>query len=489
MASGRKDILIRTLPVPISLVGQIIGKKGANIKEINDRSGARCWVDNTKTVQGCKVLEITGDLEAVTKAKRIIESQLGHFKMQNQTSRAENGNIPGLRSGKKGKKKKNRKAKPEDFEREQHNDDIYNVSDEEEDEEVRVNNDEIKKGCSRCDRSGEPPESLKVNVEERKERERKLREEDERLWDKREVTAWTRANMWGLEESKIYSVGCATTAVCSSTGRVELLSYQRLAEIGTKHFKMFKEQLEKENYELWTKQAGEDWRQLMMKANTAMEKNLCKATANYNAAFHGAKNAGDTQIARSLARNLLVSYSYLATRVRESCRMDVYCQAVDSFKLMIDMGGNDHTWLYPGGDRRGVVDIFVEMVEDVGMLLPSLGVKTREMVQLGEKFMGRLDRWTTCEEERKCLGLARLRQGEAMFNKAAMAMGEKNYTDALYLFQEMYSVVEEARRLLRFPLDGEEETLMVKLMMKTICGRIFGCSLLTLRFTHLWLRR
>ena len=47
-----------------------------------------------------------------------------------------------------------------------------------------------------------------------------------------------------------------------------------------------------------------------------------------------------------------------------------------------------------------------------------------------------------------------------MFNMAAVAMGDKNYLDALYLFQELYSVVEESKRLLRFPTEAKLESFI-----------------------------
>ena len=81
MTSAHRGSFYQTVHVPVSLVGLLIGKKGANIKEINDRSRARCWVDNTKIVKGCKVVEITGkDLKSVTMARQIIESQIRQFK-------------------------------------------------------------------------------------------------------------------------------------------------------------------------------------------------------------------------------------------------------------------------------------------------------------------------------------------------------------------------------------------------------------------------
>jgi len=445
MATANNAPISLTVNVPVSLVGLVIGKKGSNIKEINDRSGARCWVDNTKIVEGCKLVEITGnDLKSVNMAKQIIESQLGQFKMQNNGSGTQRGDVPGLGVGKGRRGKKNKKKrKNKDFVF--HGDDLFQSGDDEEKE----------SDCNEEPKEDESKTYSNVHVKNTTVEEQRLQEEAEKEWDLREASMWARNNLWGVEGSKTYSVGCATTAVCSKTGRMETLPYPRLAEMGTHFFKRFKEQLENEKYENWKEQAGRDWRMLMMKANKLMEKNLCKAVANYNAAFCGAKYAGQSQTARSLARNLLVSFSYLAIRVMRSCRMDIYCQAVDIFKSALELDGSDETWLCSGGARKGVLDIIMEMVEDVGMLLPSLDVEMREMVQLGERFVSKLGRWTTHEQERKCLGLARVRQGEAMFNKAAMAMGDKNYSDALYLFQELYSVVEEAKRHLRFPDEGE----------------------------------
>jgi len=467
MASSGRGPPSCTVHVPESLVGQLIGKKGANIKEINQRSGARCWVDNTRVIHGCKVLEISGnDGKSVAMAKQIVESQLGHFKQQN--SGAERENIPGMggiRKGKKQKKKGKRKGNQEFVESDP--EDMYQSEEDEEEKETGFQRNQEPKSNSNfgsyCNhQKPNASSSNQTNDEEEKtrkeeERRRKAREMD---WDLYEADNWVSNNMWGLEGSKTYSVGSASTFVCSKTGRVEMLPYQRQAEIGTSCFKRFKEQLLNEKYDTWKEQGGDDWRNLMMKGDKLMEKSLCKSVAHYNAAFLGAVYSKEIGTARSLARNLLVSFTYLAPRVRESCRMDIYCEAVHVFKTVVELCGRDQEWLYSSdGNRKGVVDFINDIVEEVGVLLPSLDMKTREMVQVGETFVAKFGRWPSCDEERNCTGIARLRQGEAMFNKAAMAMGDKNFVDALYLLQELYTVVEEAKRLLQFPDDGETDDI------------------------------
>ena len=461
------------IPIPEGLVGLMIGKKGANMREINNKTGARCWVDNSKVIQGCKVLEITGSNEkSVTMARQIIQSQLGQFKKQ--SSGSEKVEIPGLgaKKGRKSRKKngkKNRNQKTYDSEDESDGLSDQIQSDDEEttatpnnhERESKFNKDNSSFGNYWDNRkAASGPQKEKEAPGTQRSRDKKKEEEREamlleREWDLMEVDAWVRNNLWGRKESKTYSVGYASSLVCSKTGRVEM------AKIGTTYFKRFKEQIESENYDTWKEQGRDNWRNLMIDAHKEMEKNLCKAISHYSSGFHGAAAVGDVPSVRSLARNLMVSYCYLAQRVKVPCRMDVYLQAIDIFKRAMEVGDGkdmDHSWIKGTGGRKGLMNFVLDMVDEVGMLLPVLKFDMREVVQLSERFVGRLDRWSTVEEERICIGHARLRQGEGMFNMAAVAMGDKNYLDALYLFQELYSVVEEAKRLLRFPTEAEFES-------------------------------
>merc|ERR1719369_603521 len=79
----QSDDVIETIPVPVYLVGQIIGGNGANLKEIKAKSGAQCWVDDKVVWFGgkCRMLEIRGNLQAVFRAKHIIDTQLGKAKL------------------------------------------------------------------------------------------------------------------------------------------------------------------------------------------------------------------------------------------------------------------------------------------------------------------------------------------------------------------------------------------------------------------------
>merc|ERR1711942_47463 len=131
----------------------------------------------------------------------------------------------------------------------------------------------------------------------------------------------------------------------------------------------------------------------MMGAHKEMEKNLCKAISHYSSAFHGAVAVGDVASVRILARNLLVSYCYLAERVKVLCRMDVYLQAMDIFKRGVDVGGGkdmDHSWINGTDGRKGLMNFMLDMVDEVGMLLPILKLDMREGVQLSERFVKRL---------------------------------------------------------------------------------------------------
>jgi len=302
-------------------------------------------------------------------------------------------------------------------------------------------------------------ESEEESEEKKKEEERKERiaQERERFMELREVNSWIRNNLWGRRGSNVFSVGSAPCLVSPNTGKIDI---QQLAMVGTTFFKQFKEQVASENYDTWKKQSGDQWRNRMRSAHKEMEKNLCKAVAYYSSGLYEAAAAGDVVSVRSLARNLLVSYGYLAPRVKESCRMDVYSQALNAFKKALDSAGGDtdKSWLSGTGARKGLVDLVVDMIDEVSTFLPTMQVDMREIVKQSERFVGKLDKWTSVEEEKLCFGHSRVRQGEFMFNMAAMAMGDKNYVDALYLFKELYTVVEEAKRLLEFPTEAELET-------------------------------
>jgi len=292
---------------------------------------------------------------------------------------------------------------------------------------------------------------------DKEERNERIAQERERYMDLAEVNSWIRNNLWGRKESSVFSVDSVPCLVSSKTGKIDI---QQLAKMGTTFFKQFKEQVASEDYDTWKKQYGDQWRNRMRGAHKEMEQNLCKAVAYYSSGLNEAAAAGDIVSVRSLARNLLVSYGYLAPRVRESCRMDVYSHALNAFKKAIDCAGGDKdkSWLSGTGARKGLVDLVVDMIDEVSTFLPTLQVDMREIVKQSERFVGKLDKWTPVEAEKLCFGHARVRQGEFMFNMAAMAMGDKNYVDALYLFKELYTVVEEAKRLLDFPTEAELET-------------------------------
>lgn len=55
-----------------------------------------------------------------------------------------------------------------------------------------------------------------------------------------------------------------------------------------------------------------------------------------------------------------------------------------------------------------------------------------------------------------------------MFNKAAACIGDKNYEEALYLLEELYFVLEEAKRLLGYSDEGVDDRNTVEVDLKVL---------------------
>ena len=82
-----------TIKLQESVVDQL------DIKDINKKTGTRCWVDDTSDYQGSKVLEITGkDEKSVAMAQQIVQRLIRKFRRQNSGDRG-NASAMGARSG------------------------------------------------------------------------------------------------------------------------------------------------------------------------------------------------------------------------------------------------------------------------------------------------------------------------------------------------------------------------------------------------------
>jgi len=179
-----------------------------------------------------------------------------------------------------------------------------------------------------------------------------------------------------------------------------------------------------------------------------MKSNLDRAIAYYRVALAKAQAVGARAAGRALARNLLLSLIQLVCRVRPHLRLAIYAEAAATFATAIELGGEDKAWLRPEG-KRGVVAVFEEMVEELGSELSVLATTPRLLVRAGEAVCRSLDRWSKVEESRAALGLLNLRVGEVVFNRAAMAVANKEFHEANYLLAEMTRPVEEARSCFR----------------------------------------
>ena len=166
--------------------------------------------------------------------------------------------------------------------------------------------------------------------------------------------------------------------------------YRGLARAGAKYFKSFKILLEKVQTE------GPEG---LRSAEVAeLKESLCRAVACYRAALAGARDPGnlfrskeersagvDKTTGRVTARALVVCGSYLAPRVWPSARISVYAGAAEALAAALELGGEDVAWVEGGEGRRGVGEVFREMVEELRVDLPGLVEGVREMSRAGEK--------------------------------------------------------------------------------------------------------
>ena len=143
--------------------------------------------------------------------------------------------------------------------------------------------------------------------------------------------------------------------------------YRLLAEIATRNYKQYKMELDCGGYIKWRMVAGEGWKEVMMEADRKMEYCLSMAVSHYTLALSKAQAADDQGIGRSVARNLLLCYSHLVTKVWPSIRLSIYSVAASTFSTALQLGAGDKEWLHSSaGGRKGVTVIFDEIVEQWG---------------------------------------------------------------------------------------------------------------------------
>ena len=187
----------------------------------------------------------------------------------------------------------------------------------------------------------------------------------------------------------------------------------------------------------------------MDKCAGKMKESLCRAVASYRYALNlrgGQAQCEDEEnlkSERAVARNLLVSLSYLVERVVYSARLAIYVEATEVLAIALNMRGSDPEW------RRGVQAKWWGMVSQLRYYLPAELDGAQQLVRAGEKLATELNRWSQVEEERICLGQLRLMLGDMVFLQATIAVAEKDFKVAIQLLEEVSQFgVEEAKALL-----------------------------------------
>ena len=187
----------------------------------------------------------------------------------------------------------------------------------------------------------------------------------------------------------------------------------------------------------------------MDKCAGKMKESLCRAVASYRYALNlrggqaQCEDGENLKSERAVARNLLVSLSYLVERVVYSARLAIYVEATEVLAIALNMRGSDPEW------RRGVQAKWWGMVSQLRYYLPAELDGAQQLVRAGEKLATELNRWSQVEEERICLGQLRLMLGDMVFLQATIAVAEKDFKVAIQLLEEVSQFgVEEAKALL-----------------------------------------
>ena len=185
----------------------------------------------------------------------------------------------------------------------------------------------------------------------------------------------------------------------------------------------------------------------MEKCAGKMKESLCRAVASYRYALNlrdaQCEDEEKLKFERAVARNLLVSLSYLVERVVDSARLSIYLEATEVLAIALNMRGSDPEW------RRGVQSKWWGMISQLRYYLPAEVDGPQQLVRAGEKLAKVLNRWSQVEEERICLGQLRLMLGDMVFLQATIAVAEKDFKVAIQLLEEVSQFgVEEAKALL-----------------------------------------
>ena len=230
------------------------------------------------------------------------------------------------------------------------------------------------------------------NKEEKNSSDDSGRKEDEEAGAKvveevKEAARFEGLPLWG-EEGKRYSPGHLRDL---APGHVEL------AAAAAAHYGRYREE---------ESRAGKD-----------MRTNLDRAIVHWRVALAKAGVAGDTAGGLSIARNLLVAHTHLVARILPSLRLHIYREAVNVFATALKLSGDNKHLLRSSGERKGIVEVFEGLVENLGAELSQLAATPRELVLVATTMCEPLDRWNQAVENTDAMGLLKLRVGEVIFNR------------------------------------------------------------------------
>ena len=183
--------------------------------------------------------------------------------------------------------------------------------------------------------------------------------------------------LWGVHGMDTFNIGAQYVE-----GLISSKGFKDFAGAGTKHFKEFKDELAL--VKSWTWNWGgicTSKRQTKMEeSGSRLKVSLCKAVANFRVALSGATDPGNMiykeeaeddkeetlKIKKIVARNLLVSLSYLVSRVVPSTRLALYVECAQVLATALSLGGSDRSWL------GGLEEKWKVMVDQLKIELPEL---------------------------------------------------------------------------------------------------------------------
>ena len=283
--------------------------------------------------------------------------------------------------------------------------------------------------------------------------------EEEEVTEEEEARRWHQLNLWG-KEGGLYNSGGLRDL---TPGHVDL------AASASNYYRRYKEEerRSKFGFMVWRKMAGERWREAMIKADNDMRYNLDRAIVHWKVALAKAEVARDTVGGRSIARNLLVAYSRLVARIWPSLRLPIYREGVTVFATALKLSGEDKHLLKSVGERKGVVEVFEGLVESLGAELSPLATSPQGLVLVATTMCQPLDRWNEAVENTDAMGLLKLRIGEVIFNRAAMAVADRKFLVAKYLLKELYKVVEDAKSFCKGNIEMSREAEMLGIEAET----------------------